>query len=159
MKLLDLVRPDAIVAELSARDKGGVIRELVGVLAGSGAIPAADVEGIAKAILTRERTRGTTGLGKGMATPHAKLAGLSQAVVAVGRSSVGIDFGALDGAPVRGFFLLLSPAERAEEHLKAMDLVFRHLQQERFRKFLIQSDKAEKIYDLLREADEKALPA
>jgi PTS system nitrogen regulatory IIA component len=54
-------------------------------------------------------------------------------------------------------FLILSPTNEPEEHLRAMDLVFRHLQQERFRKFLRQSDDAERIYDLLKEVDEKAL--
>ncbi len=56
-------------------------------------------------------------------------------------------------------FLIVSPADQPEDHLRAMDLVFRHLQQEKFRKFLRQSDKPEKIYDLLREADEESLVA
>ena len=70
---------------------------------------------------------------------------------------MGVDFESLDGQPVFGVFLLLSPAEQPEEHLRAMDLIFRVLQQERFRKFLRQSDSPEKIIELLREADEKSL--
>jgi len=157
MKLLDLVHPRAIIAELKSRDRNGVIRELVEALATAGVIDRQAVDGIVKSIITRERTRGTTGFGKGVAAPHAKIDNLPRVVAAVGRSTRGIDFGSLDGAPVFGLFLILSPSNDAEQHLRAMDLVFRHLQQERFRRFLRQSDDAEKIYELLREVDEKAL--
>lgn len=157
MKLLDLIDPRSIVAELVSRERNGVIRELVQSLADSGRIAPDSVETIARTIITRERTRGTTGFGKGVAAPHAKLEGLPQIVAAVGRSGVGVDFESLDGQPVFGVILLLSPADQPESHLRAMDLLFRVLQQERFRKFLRQSDSAEKILDLFREADEKPL--
>lgn len=157
MKLLDLVDPKSIVADLSSRDRNGVVRELVQCLAAAGRIDPESVESLVKSIVTRERTRGTTGFGKGVAAPHAKIDGMSKVVAAVGRSTHGIDFASLDGEPVFGVFLILSPSSGPEEHLEAMNLVFRHLQQERFRKFLRQSDTAEKIYDLLREADEKLL--
>ena len=140
MKLLDLVRPNCIVAELAGTDRNGVIRELVQVLGDAKLLQASAVDGIVRSIVTRERTRGTTGFGKGVAVPHAKVEGL-------------------DGQPVHIVFLIVSPADQADEHLRAMDLIFRHLQQERFRKFLRQLDTAERIYDLLKEADEKALVA
>ena len=157
MKLLDLVHPNAIISDLKSRDRNGVIRELVHVLAEAKLIASDATEGIIKSIIARERTRGTTGFGKGVAAPHAKIEGLTRVVAAVGRSTAGIDFASLDGEPVYGVFLILSPANEPEEHLRAMDLVFRHLQQERFRKFLRQSDDAERIYDLLKEVDDKAL--
>ena len=159
MKLLDLVHPKAIVAELQATERNGAIRELVEVLAEAKLIDDGATEGIIKSIVSRERTRGTTGFGKGVAAPHAKIDGLPRVVAAVGRSTRGIDFASLDGEPVYGVFLILSPGNEPEQHLRAMDLVFRHLQQERFRKFLRQSDTAERIYDLLKEVDEKALTA
>ncbi len=157
MKLLDLVQPKAIIAEFASSDRNGVIHELVDVLAQTGALESSEVDGVTKQIVAREKKRGTTGFGKGVAAPHAKLPGLPRVVAAVGRSSRGVDFSSLDGEPVFGVVLILSPEEQAEEHLRAMDLVFRHLQQERFRKFLKQADRADKIYDLLREADEKLL--
>jgi len=159
MKLLDLIQPKWIIPELRAVDRNGAIRELVQLLADTGALEQRVVDSLVKSIVTRERTRGTTGFGKGVAVPHAKLEGLLRVVAAVGRSSRGIDFASLDGEPVFAVFLIISPAERPEEHLRAMDLVFRHLQQEKFRKFLRQSDGVDKIYDLLREADEKMLVA
>ncbi|MFQ5805307.1 MAG: PTS sugar transporter subunit IIA [Phycisphaerae bacterium] len=157
MKLLDLVHPKAIIAELQARDRNGVIRELVQVLADSKLIEAGAVDSTVKSIIARERTRGTTGFGKGVAAPHAKIDDLPRVVAAIGRSARGVDFSSLDGGLVYGVFLILSPNNEPEQHLRAMDLVFRHLQQERFRKFLRQSDDAEKIYDLLKEVDDKAM--
>lgn len=157
MTLLELIHSGSIVAQLKARERNGAIRELVQVLADDGRISAAQVEPIVKSIIARERSRGTTGFGKGAAAPHAKIDGLGQVVAALGRSALGIDFAALDGEPVYCVVLILSPSERPEEHLKAMDLIFRHLQQDNFRKFIRQLDSAEKLLDLLREADAKKL--
>lgn len=159
MKLLDLVHSDSIIAELASADRNGVIRELVQVLADGNHLGQDMVDRVVKSIITRERTRGTTGFGKGVAVPHAKLEGLTRVVAAVGRSTRGIDFSSLDGEPVYAVFLIASPEDQPEEHLRAMDLVFRHLQQEKFRKFLRQSDAPEKVLDLLKEADEKTLVA
>jgi nitrogen PTS system EIIA component len=159
MKLLDLVQPSSIIAELNSADRNGVIRELVAALGEARLIDPDAVDGIVRSIVTRERTRGTTGFGKGVAVPHAKVEGLAQIVAAVGRSSGGVDFASLDGQPVHIVFLIVSPADQPDEHLRAMDLIFRHLQQEKFRKFLRQLDSAEHIYDLLKEADEKTLVA
>ncbi len=164
MKLLDLVHPGSIIADwpLPAEphrliERNTVIRDLVQVLADGKLIDGGQVDSIVRSIITRERTRGTTGFGKGVAVPHAKVEGLARVVAAVGRSSRGIDFSSLDGQPVYCVFLIVSPADQPEEHLRAMDLVFRHLQQEKFRKFLRQADRPELVYELLKEADEKAL--
>ncbi len=159
MKLLDLVHPKAILAELPSRDRNGVIRELVQALADAGQIDAGLVEGIARSIVARERKGGTTGIGKGVAVPHAKVDGVARVMSAVGRSSAGVDFASLDGAPVYCVLLILSPENQPELHLQAMELVFRHVQHERFRRFLRQSSTPEAIYDLLREADERLLTA
>lgn len=154
MKLGELVDPGAIIPEFEGTDRNTVIRELVQVLATAGQIDESAVDRIAKSIIARERSRGTTGFGKGVAVPHAKVEGQGQVVAAVGRSSRGIDFSSLDGEPVFGVFLIVSPADAAEQHLQAMDLVFRVLQQEKFRKFLRQTDNAPAIHELLVEADQ-----
>ena len=158
MKLLDLVSLESIVADLKANDRNGCIRELVECLSAGGKLASSSVDAVVKSIVTRERSRGTTGFGKGVAAPHAKVSGISTPMAAVGRSSRGVDFSSLDGAPVFGVILLLSPDAEGEQHLRAMDLVFRILQQERFRKFLKQADTVDKIFELLQEADER-LPA
>jgi mannitol/fructose-specific phosphotransferase system IIA component (Ntr-type) len=155
MKLRELIPQDSIIPELESTSRAGVIRELVEKLASAGRLPAELTESVIKSIVTRERSRGSTGFGKGVAIPHTKLDGVTSVVAAAGRSSKGVDFAALDGAPVYIVFLILSPERDPDSHLKAMDVVFRQLQNERFRKFFRQSDTAEKIYDLLGEADEQ----
>lgn len=157
MHLLDLISEQSIVANLGSEERNGAIRELVQCLADAGRIEPDAVERTARSIITRERSRGTTGFGKGVAVPHAKVDGQPAVVAAVGRSATGIDFSSLDGEPVFGVFLIVSPADAAEQHLQAMDLIFRHLQDERFRKFLRQSDTPAKIHELLAEADGKEL--
>ena len=166
MKMLDLIRPGSIIPELQSTDRNGAIRELVELLGAQELVRPDLVDGIVRSIVTRERTRGTTGFGKGVAVPHAKVDEQTVIAAAVGRSSLmgpiasmGFGFASLDGQLVHIVFLIVSPASQPDEHLRAMDLIFRNVQQERFRKFLRQLDTREKIYDLLKEADEKTLVA
>lgn len=153
MKLAELIHQESVVAELSATDRNGVIRELIQSLADHGAIPADQVEAVARAAIAREN-QGSTGFGKGVAVPHVKHAGVTKMTATIGRSSHGVDFAALDRAPVYIVFLLVSPADQPEQHLAAMERIFRHLQRESFRRFLRQADTKQAILDLITEADE-----
>jgi len=153
MKLADFIVKDAIVPELKATDRDGVIRELVSALAAADAIAKPDIDPIVKAIIDREK-HGSTGFGKGVAVPHVKHPAVKKRVGAVGRSTVGVDFAALDQAPVYSVFLLLSPQNNPDGHLQAMEKIFLNLQDDTFRKFLRQSDTRQKIVELLEEADQ-----
>jgi mannitol/fructose-specific phosphotransferase system IIA component (Ntr-type) len=153
MKLADFIVKEAIVPELKATDRDGVIRELVSALAAANAIGKNDVDAISKAIIDREK-HGSTGFGKGVAVPHVKHPSVKKRVGAVGRSTVGVDFAALDQAPVYSVFLLLSPPNNPDGHLQAMEKIFRNLQEDTFRRFLRQSDSRQKIVDLIEEADQ-----
>jgi PTS system nitrogen regulatory IIA component len=155
MKLSDFIVKDAIIPELQSTDRNGVIRELVESLKKCGKIPAGEVEAIVRAVVQREN-QGSTGFGKGVAVPHAKHSVIKKMVATIGRSGVGVDFAALDRAPVYSVVLLLSPQDHPDEHLQAMENIFRHLQQDNFRRFLRQADKLEAIVDLIREADGSA---
>ena len=104
-------------------------------------------------MIKREK-EASTGMGKGVAVPHIKHSIVKDVVAAVGQSSAGIDFSALDKQPVYTIILLISPADDPDKHLQTMETVFRNLQQEKFRKFLRQCQTAVQIEDLLREADE-----
>ncbi len=153
MKLSDFIVNDAIVAELQATDRDGVIRELVQSLADNGAIDSGDVETVAKIAIKREN-EGTTGFGKGVAVPHVKHDSIGKLIATIGRSSTGIDFGSLDRAPVFTVVLLISSKEDPDAHLAAMEQIFRHLQRDNFRRFLRQADTRDAIIDLINEADE-----
>ncbi len=153
MKLSDIMVSDAIVPELKARTRDEAIAELVEMLAGAGAISKKSVKDVTKAILARE-AQATTGIGKGVALPHAKLKGVKKPIATIGRSSEGIDFAALDSKPVYIVILLMSNPDNPDEHLQAMETIFKHVQRDMFRKFLRQSETKEAIVDLIQEADE-----
>ena len=153
MKISELVCFEAIIPELKSLERDGAISELVEALGKAGRLGGASTAEIAKAVIKREN-EASTGLGRGVAVPHVKHAKLKDSVVAIGRSSTGIEFVSLDKAPVYSVILLLSPAEDADKHLQAMENIFRHLQRDNFRKFLRQSQTTAQIKDLIKEADE-----
>src|SRR5205823_7300752 len=131
-KLKDFIIPEAIVAELSATDRDGVLRELVSSLAAAGSAPASAVDEIVAALIKREQN-GSTGFGKGVAVPHVKHPAVTKMSGTIGRSVNGVDFAALDHQPVYSVVLLLSPGDQPQQHLQAMNAVFNNLQQDTFR--------------------------
>ncbi len=153
MKLSDFVAEDSILVELESSDRNGVLREMVQSLADRGHLGEEDVEPIVRSLINREN-QGSTGFGKGVAVPHVKHERVKGMVGTIARSSRGVDFAALDRAPVYTVVLLLSPTDEPDKHLEAMENLFRHLQKDTFRKFLRQSTSVEEIVDLIREADE-----
>ena len=155
MKLSDIIVNEAILPELKATTRNEAITELIEALAAAGGIPRKSVPDVTKAVLARE-SQATTGIGRGVALPHAKLKGIPKPVGTIGRSSGGIDFSALDSKPVYSVILLLSNPDNPDEHLQAMEVIFKHVQRDMFRKFLRQSETAEAIIDLVQEADDIA---
>jgi mannitol/fructose-specific phosphotransferase system IIA component (Ntr-type) len=158
MKMLDIVPEKAVVARLASVDRDSVVAELVDALISAGSV-AKDLRDdlIAKA-LERER-RGSTGFGKGVAVPHIKHDAVDTMSAAIGVSDSGVDFNALDKQPVFSFILLLSPAARPDEHLQAMEIIFKNLSQDTFRRFLRQSASVEEVMTLLADADNQQLTA
>lgn len=154
MRFSDLICSAAVISECEATDRNGVIRELIRSLADQGAIDAEDVETVARSTISREN-QGSTGFGKGVAVPHVKHACIKKMIATIGRSSAGVDFAALDRAPVYTIVMLLSPASAPEEHLAAMEKIFRYLQREKFRRFLRQAETTEAILEVIADADEQ----
>jgi PTS system nitrogen regulatory IIA component len=155
MKLMKFIATEAITPNLEASTARGVIDEMVGRLVAIKAISKKDRRNVVGAILRREK-KGTTGFGNGVAIPHAKHEGVKDVVGVVARSAAGIDFAALDRQPVHLFFLLLSSPEQPEEHLKAMEHIFRSIKNDNLRRFMCQASTRDELVDLLREADEDA---
>jgi len=152
MKLTEIIKPTSIIAHLSTTDRDEAIRELIEVLISSGAAPTAIKDELIEKVLERERKH-STGFGRGVAVPHVKHPGIEQMAVAIGISADGIDFNALDKQPVYMIFLLLSPQSKPEEHLQAMEVIFKNLSKETFRRALRQAGDADQIYKILDEAD------
>ena len=110
-KPVDLARllpNDAVLPALRARDRLAAIRELCRVAAPATRLRATEV---AEAVEQREQLMGT-GLGKGVAVPHARIEALRRPVMAFGRAPEGLDWDAPDGEPVRFVFLVLTPARQ-----------------------------------------------
>jgi len=153
MKLADIIVPDAMVPSLAATTRDEAITELIGALAEAGAIATDTVQDVTAALLARE-AQATTGIGNGVAFPHARIKGIKEPVGAIGCSAEGIDFNSLDGKPVNMVVLLLSNPEDPAEHLEAMEAVFRHVQRQAFRDELRTCHAQQEIVDLMRRADE-----
>ena len=156
MRMLQLVSESAIIPRLKSTQRDEVITELVEALITSGAAQPRLREELVKSVLERER-RGSTGFGRGVAVPHVKHKSVKGMAAAIGLSDRGVDFNSLDKQPVYSVFLLLSPEDRPEEHLQAMEVIFKNLSKDTFRRFLRQAASADEIKTLLEEADNQLL--
>ncbi|MGB0716999.1 MAG: PTS sugar transporter subunit IIA [Phycisphaerae bacterium] len=153
MRLADLIHADSVVTELQATDRDGAIRELAAAMVDGGAIAADQLEKVVEEAIAREN-QGTTGFGKGVAVPHVKLDGLDHQVATIGCSSQGLDFQSLDRAPVYTVLMLISPKDRPEDHIGAMETIFGHLLRDNFRRFLRQADSKNAILEVIQDADD-----
>lgn len=156
MKLTSLVPEGAVNATLKAVERDDAVAELVDLLVSSGAAPARLRDELIRSVMDREK-RGSTGFGRGVAVPHVKHKAVKKMTAAVGLSQRGIEFNALDRQPVYSVFLLLSPEDRPEEHLQAMEVIFKNLSKDTFRRLLRQSQTADQVRALLEEADNQSL--
>jgi mannitol/fructose-specific phosphotransferase system IIA component (Ntr-type) len=156
MKMRDIVHERAVVPELASRERDGVVAELVDALIEAGAAKQELRDELIRSVISREE-RGSTGFGKGVAVPHVKHEDVDSMAAAVGVSADVVDFNALDKQPVYSFILLLSPAQKPDEHLQAMEVIFKNLSQDTFRKFLRQAGSVQDVMTLMDEADSNQL--
>lgn len=123
MELGDLIGPDRVIASLRVTDKGQLLRELS--YRASKTLGIADTL-ILDALCAREGL-GSTGIGQGIAIPHARIDGLQRIFGLFVRLERPIDFAAIDAQPADLVFLLLIPASAGREHLAALACVSRRL--------------------------------
>ncbi len=152
MKLLDIIVKKAIIPSLVATDRDAAIAEIIDAIVAAGTLSPKLRDEFVKAVVKREN-RGSTGFGHGVAVPHVKHAAITKMAVTVAVSPNGVEFNALDKAPVYSIFLLLSPEDQPEEHLDAMEAIFGYLSQDTFRRFLRQAKTIDDVVTLLEEAD------
>lgn len=125
MEVADFIAPAGVVVGLRAKDKRQVLEEL--------ANRAGVAVGLASAtllapLLAREEL-GSTGVGKGIAVPHARIPGLSRVFGLIARLERPVDFAAIDDRPVDLICLLLTPATAAADHLPALACISRRLRE------------------------------
>jgi PTS system nitrogen regulatory IIA component len=151
MKLSELTDEDFILPDLKAKDKKGVLEELVEALVKRE--PSIDKKALVKVLLERERL-GSTGIGDGVAIPHGKFYGLTHPIISFGRSRKGLDFESMDGEPVFLFFLLVAPENSASIHLKALAKIAKILKNSAFRKVLMEAPGKKELYQTITQNDE-----
>ncbi len=122
MRLRDMLDESTVKVGLESLDKEECIEELTDVLVLAGRV--ADRSRVLSAVRTRE-AEGSTGIGKGVAVPHGKCAGLAGTVLAVGISKHGIEFDSADGKPVKIVFLIAASASEPGKHLQMLAEVVR----------------------------------
>ena len=152
MKLSEIVVKEAILPSMTSSKCKDAVAELLDALVKSGSVAESNREAFQKAILAREK-KGSTGFGHGVAVPHVKSPEIDTLKIAIGVSETGVEFNALDKQPVHSIFLLLSPEDKPEEHIDAMEAIFGNLSKDQFRRFLRQASSIEEITVLLEEAD------
>lgn len=152
MRMSDFVVRDAIIPDLAAVNKEGVIREMAAGLQAAGCFRDGDLEDVVRAILKRELL-GSTGIGRGVAIPHTKHNSVERLIGTVAVSHAGVSFESLDGEPVQVFVLLISPQDRPGDHLRALENVSRCLRDDGFVKALRAATTRDQIWSLLEKYD------
>ena len=152
MRIRDLLAPESIMLQGVASDKTDVLNQMVELMAKSGKI--ADVDTYRKGVFAREE-EGTTGVGEGIAIPHCK----SSAVKAPGLAAMvvpdGVEFDALDGAPVHILFLIAAPDTKDNVHLDVLSKLSTLLMDESFTQSLIHASSVDEFLAIIDRAESK----
>jgi mannitol/fructose-specific phosphotransferase system IIA component (Ntr-type) len=147
--LTELLTPDRLVVPLTARDKRGVISELARHLV---ARAGGDLAQVLGAIEERESVL-TTGIGFGVAIPHARCAAVEELTIVGGVSEVGIPFDSIDGEPVRLVFLIVGPDASAGRHVKLLSQIARLVRRENVRQRLVDARTPDEFHRILVDAE------
>ncbi|MBO6765473.1 PTS IIA-like nitrogen regulatory protein PtsN [Maricaulis sp.] len=145
MALADLIPSGGVHVDLGASSRKQALQAMSELAADLTGQPA---RAIFDAVLQRERL-GSTGVGQGVAIPHARLAGIDSVVGIFARLRTPVDFESIDGRPADLIFMLIAPEEAGAEHLKALARVSRLLRREDVRQRLRAAPDSEAIHAVL----------
>jgi len=151
MKIQEVLQREAIIDDLKAQTKNGILEELVGPVAG---IAGVDPEQLVRVLMERERL-GSTGIGGGIGIPHGKLKDLDSLVLGFGLSRNGVDFESIDGKPTHIFFILITPENSTGLHLKLLARISRILKNDPFKQRLMHAVDSDDIFNIIMEEDEE----
>lgn len=150
MLLSELLTPDRVRVPLPGTGKDDLLRALVDVLRDTGDVDRPD--DVLRAVREREQVL-STGIGNGVAIPHGKSESVPDLVLAAGVTPEPVDFDALDGRPVRLFFLLVGPESAAGRHVKALSRISRLVRDAGLRDRLSAARSPEEFHQVLAEAE------
>jgi mannitol/fructose-specific phosphotransferase system IIA component (Ntr-type) len=154
MKLVDLFPPSMMLLDVDFRDKKSVIKGMLQHLVAEGKLQEDALRKAERAIQKRE-AQGSTGIGKGLAIPHAKACPFVNGVLGVfARSTEGIPFDSVDGGQVHILFLVLSSPESSDTHLAVMKKIAMLHRDEKTLRFLATRANQESVTEIFKEADD-----
>ncbi len=151
MKITDLLKPQSILLNASPTNKADAIYTLGDLMDKGGNL--SDKAEYLKAVFAREES-GSTGLGDGIATPHAKSAGVKEAGLAAMVVPNGVDFEALDGQPSRLFFMIAAPEGAADTHVEVLSKLATMVIDPDFKNALIQASTVDRFLELITAKEE-----
>ena len=154
MSLASLLSAEQIIPEMKATERWPAIVELIDLLVGLGRINPADRDSILASLKQREETM-STGIGFGIAIPHASSDRVNDVVAAFGRSSQGIEFDALDNAPVKFVVLFIVPKNQFQTHLRTLASIAKFLNDRSVRDSLANAKTTEEILAIFRDRQQK----
>lgn len=143
--LSDLIAADAVLPRLIATSRRQALQAMADALAKSSGV---DARAAFEAVLLRERISGT-GMGEGVAIPHAPVLGVVRPIGSFARLDPPQDFEAMDGRPADLVFMLISPPERGADHLKALARISRLLRRAEMREKLRAARGGDELYALI----------
>jgi len=146
-KLAELIAKERIV-ELKGTTKDEVLKEMVAVLAKASEVQ--DKEAFYRAILDRESIL-STGIGLGIAVPHAKISSVKGLVAALGKTKKGVNYGALDDQPVHIVVMIGANDSQQSDYIRALARVTLLLKNEKIRQAIVGAETADAVYDILKE--------
>jgi nitrogen PTS system EIIA component len=149
MLLTELLTPDRIVVPLAATDKAGVLAELTRHLVNRSG---GNFDDVLAAVLEREAVL-STGIGFGVAIPHARSAGVKVLAVVGGRTGSGVAYDGIDGEPVRLFFMIVGPEESAGLHVKILSRIARLVRVDAVRRKLTEARTPDEFHHVLLAAE------
>ena len=149
MLLTELLTPDRLVVPLAARDKQAIIAELVRLLCERGG---GDVAQVLASVEERESVL-STGIGLGVAIPHARCSAVRELVVVGGVAAAPIPYDSIDGEPVRLFFLIVGPEASAGLHVKILSRIARLVRRDAVRQQLVEAKTPDELYHPLVDAE------
>lgn len=145
-----LVDATSIVVDLAAADKEAALKELLAAAQTAGAFAGKAAKALHKRLLEREAV-GSTGLGNGVAVPHAKGDEIGKIALVLARAKKGLEWSAIDGRAVNVLFLLVSPKTEPETHLQCLRWIATLARSADFRRFFLDAKDATAMRELLRE--------
>ncbi len=154
MALADLLSADQIIPEMKASERWDAIVELIDLLVARNQIKTVDRVGILAWLKQREETM-STGIGFGIAIPHCSSDRLEKVVAAFGRSSTGIEFDALDNAPVKFVVLFIVPKNQFQTHLRTLASIAKFLNDRSVRENLASAKSSGDILSIFHAGSQK----